>query len=193
MEIILASASPRRRQLLTQVGIPHQVVPSRAAEDETGPADRMVGGNALAKAREVARRVAGGLVIGADTTVVVDGEVLAKPSDPGDAVRMLCSLSGRWHQVLTGVAVLRAPGGQHLVEVESTGVLMRGFSAAEARAYVGTGEPMDKAGAYGIQGRGALLVERIDGCYFNVVGLPLPRLVLMLGKMGYKVPWTRCS
>ncbi len=190
MEVVLASASPRRRQLLEQVGVAVQVIPSSASEDGGGPPAEAVVANAVAKATQVAAALGGGkLVVAADTAVVVDDRVLGKPASQLQAVEMLCQLAGRWHRVLTGLAVMQSPSGTPLTGVEVTRVLMRPFTPALARQYVATQEPMDKAGAYGIQGRGALLVERVDGCYFNVVGLPLVHLFHLLSQCGWVVPW----
>jgi nucleoside triphosphate pyrophosphatase len=185
--LILASASPRRRELLLQAGYRFDVqAPSlsevpRPGEDGIRLATRL----AREKAESVcASRRAGQvpspvtdpiLVLGADTIVVCDGELLGKPSGPEDAVRMLRLLSGRTHQVITGVAVAAQAGLVTMVEVaaELTHVTMQTLSASEISAYVASGEPMDKAGAYAIQGYAGRWIPRIHGCYFNVVGLPL--------------------
>jgi septum formation protein len=184
VRVVLASQSPRRRELLTLVGIPHEVVP--ADIDETpfpheAPAaytERL----AREKAGTVARRFPDAATIGSDTTVVIGGELLAKPEDEADARRMLRLLSGRTHTVHTAVAVSR--GGAVASAVEDVAVTFRPLSDEEIAAYVATREPMDKAGAYGIQGYGATIVERIDGDYFAVMGLPLRRLVELLARVG---------
>jgi septum formation protein len=142
---------------------------------------------ARAKAKEVAARVGRGLVIGADTIVVCDGIAYGKPRDAEEAQAVLLRLAGRTHQVITGVAVVEAETGRAEVAVAVTQVRMRAFDAAEAAAYVTTGEPLDKAGAYAIQGYGALLVEGIEGDYSNVVGLPLIMLATLLGRFGLDV------
>ncbi|MCD7753903.1 MAG: Maf family protein [Clostridiales bacterium] len=188
MSIILASQSPRRRALLEQMGITDfTVLPAKGQEDmsaELTP-EHLVETLALTKGREVAgRTAAGNLVIAADTVVALHGEVLGKPRDEADAYRMLQLLSGETHAVHTGVAVLR--DGQALCEHETTLVRFRPLSDREIRAYIATGEPMDKAGAYGIQGRGAVLVEGIQGDYCNVVGLPVCRLSRMLETFGVR-------
>ncbi|MCD7803418.1 MAG: Maf family protein [Clostridiales bacterium] len=188
MSIILASQSPRRRALLEQMGITDfTVLPAKGQEDmsaELTP-EHLVETLALAKGREVAgRTAAGNLVIAADTVVALHGEVLGKPRDEADAYRMLQLLSGETHAVHTGVAVLR--DGQALCEHETTLVRFRPLSDREIRAYIATGEPMDKAGAYGIQGRGAVLVEGIQGDYCNVVGLPVCHLSRMLETFGVR-------
>ena len=139
---------------------------------------------ARGKAMEVARRHPDALVIGADTAVLVDDEMMGKPKDPADARRMLRRLSGRTHRVVTGVALCHLSRGYDVVEVESTDVTFGPLTDDEIARYVATGEPMDKAGAYGIQGFGATLVCGIRGCYFNVVGLPLYRLARMLSDYG---------
>lgn len=184
MRVILASSSPRRLQLLQQIGIEAEVRPAAFDELSTGKmADEAVLANAVGKCQAVCA-VCGDKVpvIAADTVVVLDGQILGKPKDAADAVRMLTELSGRTHKVLTGVAV--SFDGRQLAEVCETEVIFRTLTAAEIADYVATGEPLDKAGAYGIQGRGAVFVEKINGCYNNVVGLPLTRLHLMLAKLG---------
>ncbi|MBI5696066.1 MAG: septum formation inhibitor Maf [Nitrospirae bacterium] len=173
--LILASNSPRRRELLEQAGIKYVADPAHV--DETAlpgetPEDH-VRRLALFKAETTAKRHASGLVLGADTVVVVDGEILGKPADEADAVRMLGLISGRSHEVITGVALYDAATGRSAVSYESTVVRVRALTPGEIAEYVATGEPMDKAGAYGIQGRAAIFVEGVTGCFFNVVGLPL--------------------
>lgn len=184
MRVILASSSPRRLQLLQQIGIEAEVRPAAFDELSTGKmADEVVLANAVGKCQAVCAVCDDKVpVIAADTVVVLDGQILGKPKDAADAVRMLTELSGRTHKVLTGVAV--SFDGRQLAEVCETEVIFRTLTAAEIADYVATGEPLDKAGAYGIQGRGAVFVEKINGCYNNVVGLPLTRLHLMLAKLG---------
>jgi septum formation protein len=180
--VVLASASPRRRELLRLVGIEHTVIP--ADIDETRPpgeapavyAERLARGKAGAIVRDDA------VVIGSDTIVVVDGDVLGKPRDREQAVAMLRRLSGRAHVVMTGVAV--AWRGRISSGVEEVGVTFRALDDDEIRRYVETGEPLDKAGAYGIQGFGATIVDRVDGDYFAVMGLPLNRLVRLCRALG---------
>ena len=178
-KLILASRSPRRAELLNAVGWPFEAVAAdidesvRVGEDAGSYVKRL----ALTKAQTVARKNPGNPVLGADTTVVVEGELLGQPLDDDDARRMLMLLSGRWHEVLTGVALIRGDqDAQPLVEHETTRVRFAEMSVAEIDWYVATGEPRGKAGAYGIQGHAALFVEEIAGDYFNIVGLPL-RLV----------------
>lgn len=177
--MILASASPRRRELLEQVGYTFKVVPSTVEEEmEHGTPKEIVKHNALSKATDVACLHRDDIVIGADTIVVVDGQIFGKPKDAADACDMLLRLSGRTHQVMTGIAVVQ--GKRIHNDVVVTDVTMRPYGIEEILDYIKTGEPMDKAGAYGIQGIGALLVEKIDGCYNNVVGLPIARLAEVL-------------
>lgn len=189
-ELILASSSPRRADLLRGLGLSFRIVPSGFEERHQGrtrdPA-RFVETLALGKAEEVAGKVGRGLVLGADTIVILAGEILEKPADPAEAREMLSRLSGRWHEVYTGVALVEAEGMASLVGHERTRVKFRRLEAEEIEAYVRTGEPLDKAGAYGIQGLGAILVERIEGCYTNVVGLPLTRVALMLREFGWRI------
>lgn len=177
--MILASASPRRRELLTQVGYTFEVIPSSVEEEmEHGTPKEIVKHNALIKATDIARSHPDAVVIGADTIVVVDEQIFGKPKDKADAQDMLLRLSGRTHQVMTGIAVVQ--GKRIHNDVVVTDVTMRPYGIGEILDYIKTGEPMDKAGAYGIQGIGALLVEKINGCYNNVVGLPIAHLAEVL-------------
>lgn len=184
--LLLASASPRRRALLTELGWDFKAVSSSYEEL---PCDRETATEmslrfALGKALDVARTHPDSFVIGADTSVVIDGETLGKPRDEEEAFAMLSKLQGRTHEVVTAVAVI-SPGQKPLTAVETTKVTFRKLSEAEIKAYIATGESMDKAGAYAIQGHGMLLVESLDGCYFNVVGLPVERLSVMLAQLGF--------
>jgi septum formation protein len=184
--LVLASASPRRRELLAQAGYTFTV--EAADVDESVRPTESPGEYVQRLAEEKARAVynrhnnhADGLplvVLGADTTVVCDGEILAKPADAADAMRMLRMLSSRTHEVLTGVAIVTARGRSS--GVETTSVTFSAIPEAELAAYCATQEPMDKAGAYGIQGYAARWIPRIDGCYFNVMGLPIARVVRMI-------------
>ena len=187
-KIILASQSPRRRQLLEQMGITDFVICPAQGEEDMGahlPPDRLSEALALAKAREVAAQAGPeDMIIAADTIVTLDHQVLGKPHSREEAVSMLETLSGRHHVVYTGLAVLW--GGETVSDHEGTEVRFRPLSREEIEAYVATGEPMDKAGAYGIQGRGALLVEGIVGDYFNVMGLPVCKLGQILNRFGVK-------
>jgi len=182
--VILASASPRRRELLTLIGIAHEVEPADIdesllpGEKPATHAERL----ARTKAHTIAERRPDAVVIAADTIVVVDGDVLGKPRDAAAARAMLKRLSGRTHTVLTAIAVARA--AQTESAVESVDVTFRTVTDDEIGSYIATGEPMDKAGAYGIQGYGATIVERVDGDYFSVMGLGLRRLVDLLARVG---------
>jgi len=187
-DLILASASPRRRELLTQIGVPHRVVPVDLDESVLpgeGARDYV---ERLAREKALAGFQAAGVglpALGSDTAVILDGEILGKPSDEEDAVRTLLRLSGRRHQVMTGVAVAR---GEHcLSDVVTTEVSFVAFDEAVARAYWASGEPCDKAGSYGIQGLGAVFVESISGSYSAVVGLPLAQTAAILKVFGIEV------
>ncbi len=180
----LASQSPRRKQLLQLMGLEFQVLPSGVDEEactETEPL-RHVEALALAKALDVSKRVPEGIIVGADTVVVLDGEILGKPVDAADAVRMLKRLSGRIHQVYTGFAIVCQPEGRQVSGHEMTRVHFRHLQGWEIESYVATGSPLDKAGAYGIQDQSALFADRIEGCFYNVVGFPLTRFYLTLLK-----------
>lgn len=184
--LILASASPRRRELLTQIGLEFTIYPPEVDEgrqSEEAPAD-FVRRLALVKARSVAAGLTNGVVLGADTIVVVGETILGKPANPADALRMLELLSGITHRVITGVAAVDAASGREEALAEVTAVTMRPISPREMGAYVATGEPMDKAGAYAIQGRAGAFVTGIEGCYSNVVGLPLARTTELLAQFG---------
>lgn len=184
--IILASQSPRRKELLARLGIVYTAIPANIEEDIASfqVPQTAVQEIAFQKARHVSELLSDGLIIAADTLVVLQEAILGKPVDEKDAFEMLNRLSGQEHHVITGICLFDAASGEYKVESEITKVKFRTLSAAEIRDYIATGEPMDKAGAYGIQGRGALLVDRIEGCYYNVVGLPLTRLYLMLKGFG---------
>ena len=178
--LILASVSPRRAALLSQIGLTFEVYPSDIQESEHN--DNMspaVVTQKLAslKASAVAKRYTDGVVIGADTLVCLDNELLGKPLDDEHAMQMLTRLSGRCHNVVTGVSLINLKEGQEKTWAEVTQVYFREIQKEEIENYIKCGEPADKAGAYGIQGKGAAFVKRIDGCYFNVVGLPLASLV----------------
>ena len=180
--LVLASASPRRRELLSQAGFFFEVHPAHVNEDLRPEEDPIAYVVRLAreKARTVYRLLEDpeAIVLGADTTVTLDGHILAKPDDSSDAGRMLRMLSGRTHRVITGVAIATSAGTE--VAAEVTGVQFLTLTDEEIAAYIATGEPMDKAGAYGIQGYAAKWIPRIEGCYFNVVGLPLALVSTML-------------
>jgi len=189
-EIIIASASPQRSELLKRVGVSFIVYPPDVDEklDPGMKAEELVQSLSYKKAADVAGKLKGsgisGIIISADTVVVAGGKILGKPSDEDEAFNMLKSLQGRWHSVITGLTVIDSRSSRHVSGCEKTRVKFRKLSDDEITTYIKTGEPMDKAGSYGIQEKGALLVERIEGCYFNVVGLPLARLGLMLKEFG---------
>jgi septum formation protein len=194
--LVLASASPRRRELLDRLGLRFTV---RSADiDETPLPGEEPGAYVLRLAREKARTAArpGELVLAADTTVVIDGEILGKPEDDADAGRMLRLLSGREHEVLTGVAVLEVTetgAGRTASEVARTTVRMAALTPEEIAWYVATGEPRDKAGAYAIQGLSALFVETVSGNYANVVGLPIPTVYRLFAELGWDLKAMRES
>ncbi len=180
--IILASNSPRRRELLKQIGV--AFISDPADVDERVLPGEQAGAYALRVALDKARIAAGragkGIIIAADTVVVIEGTIMGKPVDAQNAEYMLRTLSGRMHEVMTGLVVLDAGTGEKRTAVAVTKVWFRDLSDQQISSYVATGEPLDKAGAYGIQGKGALFVQKIEGCYFNVVGLPLALLGEML-------------
>jgi septum formation protein len=189
--LILASASPRREELLGLLALPFEVIPSEVDEaalvrelgEQPLPAE-MARRLAELKAADVAARHPDALVLGADTLVVLGDAILGKPVSPDDARRMLALLSGRTHQVITGIALR---GALSFSDAVSTDVTFRELTSREIDAYVATGEPMDKAGAYALQGRAAVLIEGIHGDYTNVVGLPVPRLAILLRRHGIPI------
>ena len=180
--VVLASQSPRRRDLLTLVGITHEVRPANIDETYLAGEAPRAHAERLARGKAAAISAPNAVTIGSDTIVVIDGEVLGKPRDENDAARMLTRLSGRSHTVVTAVAASWA--GRMLSGVEEVAVTFRSLSTDDIAAYIATREPMDKAGAYGIQGFGATIVERVDGDYFAVMGLPLNRLARLLESLG---------
>ena len=188
--LILASASPRRRELLAQLAVPFSVIPADIDEsplpDEVPRAYTMR--VAYAKAQHIAQQFPTAVVLGADSIVVLDQQILGKPRDVEEARHMLTRLSGREHHVLTGVAVLHQARQFVAVDAVSTLVRFHPLSASVIEPYIATGEPMDKAGAYAIQGAGAAFVASWDGCYTNVVGLPLRRTATLLQAAGLQVP-----
>jgi septum formation protein len=196
VKLVLASNSPRRKDLLRQIGVSFEQITSPAPEPEPEGLDpnQHVVHSARTKARAVrdllerkGEITCPTIIVGADTVVSIDGEMLGKPADEHQSRAMLLQLSGRVHQVYTGVAVIRPDGGE-LADSVVTDVSMKTLSAREVRIYAASGEPLDKAGAYGIQGLAARFVERVEGCYYNVVGLPLYRLCAMLEEAGYEIP-----
>lgn len=191
--IILASTSPRRRELIALLNRPFEVVPSHADEDtpEDYTPEQIVEELALRKAKAVydsyESSMEGAIVVGSDTIVVIDGMVLGKPKDEEDAYRMLGMLQDRKHEVYTGVACISGDTGQIIVNHRKTTVKMKAQSHEEILAYIRTKEPFGKAGSYAIQGIGSVLIDSIEGCYFNVVGLPLSLLSEQLAELGMHV------
>ena len=180
--LVLASASPRRAALLSQIGLTFEVRPSDVTEPpyntySNNPASEVTQQLALLKAVAVAQHFDEATIIGADTLVSLDGQLLGKPTDDADAFEMLTHLNGACHEVVTGIALIDAGTGREIVWAETTQVYFRELHNDEIAAYIASGEASDKAGAYGIQGRAAAFVRRIEGCYFNVVGLPLASFV----------------
>lgn len=180
MKLILASNSPRRREILTQIGINYEIVPS-TFEEQIKPMEphKLVMHFAYMKALDVSKRVEDSITIGADTIVYLD-EIMGKPKSEDDAYKMLKKLSGRDHFVMTGICVIDSKSGKYICDFEKTKVSFRELSDKEIVNYINTKEPLDKAGAYAIQGIGSLFVKGIEGCYFNVVGLPIYKLSLIL-------------
>ncbi|MCX7845095.1 MAG: Maf family protein [Dictyoglomaceae bacterium] len=189
-KIVLASNSPRREYLLKLIGLDFVVYPSNIEEDEgkdkKSPKE-IVLKNAMEKAKVVSQVFPFAIIISADTIVVLDGKIFGKPKDKESAIAMLMKLRGKTHQVFTGLVVWETPENRYFTRVVKSLVKMRDYSLEEIINYVETGEPMDKAGAYGIQGKGAVLIEKIEGDYYNIVGLPLAPLYLILKKVGVKV------
>jgi septum formation protein len=191
--LVLASGSPRRRELLQSVGIKFTVTPSSVDETSAEKDPRkLVIDLSLEKARDVAARINANpeertLVLGSDTIVVLDDQILGKPASSDNAYEMLMQLSGRAHQVYTGVSIVELPGGREESICQCSSVFFRELDPAEALYYANSEEPMDKAGAYALQGTAAAFVEKVDGCYSNIIGLPLPATVKLLRKFGMKV------
>jgi septum formation protein len=190
-KLVLASQSPRRKMLLEQVGIPFTVLPADVDEtiDEGITPVEYVEILASRKADFIARKLHADpsvVVLAADTIVVYRDVILGKPKDKREAFETLSVLAGNWHTVMTGIKLIDIETGAELTHVENTRVKIRPLTKEAIINYINTGEPMDKAGAYGVQGIGALLVEKLDGCYFNVVGLPLYSVSVMLARVGIK-------
>jgi septum formation protein len=188
-KVILASSSPRRSELLSIIGVEFDLLPSRVDErfhPDEAPADYTIR-LARAKAVEAAKSCDSGLIVGADTAVVLDGKVLGKPDNEQDAKRILRLLSGRWHAVITGLALYEVNTRREVADYEKTLVRFAQLTDKEVEWYVKSGEPLDKAGAYAIQGRGGLFVEEIAGNYHNVVGLPLALLYRLAKQLGYSL------
>lgn len=185
--IILASGSPRRQELLQQIGVPYEVVKSDAEEvlDAVEGPRALAVENARRKALAVSKRYPGRVVLGADTVVFQDGAVYGKPKDAEDARNMLKSFAGRRHDVVTGVAIV-AKDGVCYTDATETKVFFNNLTDDEIAAYIATGEPMDKAGAYAVQGRAAAFIPRIEGSFSNVVGLPLAEVASLLKEAGVR-------
>lgn len=182
VDFILASASPRRSELLNNIGLNFKVIVSDVEEDEIMP-DNLNNGlieNALRKGEVVAKLNPNALIISADTIVLLDHHIMGKPADEKDARKMLKKLSGRTHEVMTAFGLICKTYKKSYFETVTTKVKFRSLDYDEIAAYVETGEPMDKAGAYAIQGKGSILIESIEGCYFNVVGFPISRFFAVL-------------
>ncbi len=181
--IILASSSPRRKDLLKQIKLPFEIIPSEIEEDISkliGNPSEKAEQLAYQKASDVAKKVQKGIVLGADTIVVIDDDILGKPKDSEDAYNMLKKLSGKEHEVITGICLIDLDNDTELIQHETTIVQFAELDDEKIRAYIKSGEAFDKAGSYAAQGVGAIFVKAIKGCYSNVVGLPLTRLSNML-------------
>lgn len=194
LKLILASASPRRIELLKQIGLEFETMPANINEDSKDYSD--AGKYAMEMSRQKAVFVAssiqnkageGIIVLGADTVVEIDGHLLGKPTDADDAMRMLRLLENRWHEVTTGITLVRAKDMEAVTEKETTRVKFSPLPKGFLERYIASKEPFDKAGSYGIQGFGGLMVEKIEGCYFNIMGLPLFKLSRMLEKCGFEL------
>jgi septum formation protein len=192
MKIILASASPRRAEILRNAGIAFEIctapVDETVLQDERAEAlvVRLAEAKALAVAAQFDARACDVIIVGADTTVELDGAIFGKPRDFGHAHEMLAALSGRTHRVLTGIFLLKLSANAFRAAVEVSSVSFTPIAEVEISAYVASGEPLDKAGAYAIQGRAGRYVTGISGCYFNVVGLPLAKLYALLSELGWR-------
>lgn len=188
-KIILASTSPRRHELAQGMGLEFDIVPSKYEEDMTlkMSASELVKTLSYGKAKEVAERIGKGIVIGVDTIVVFKGKKLGKPKSEKDAFKMLKSFSGKWQEVYSGVAIIDCESGKEIKDYEVTKVKFRKMNDEEIWKYIKTGDPMDKGGAYGIQGLSSIFIERVEGCYFNVVGFPVHNVYKNLKKLGVDI------
>ena len=191
-KLILASASPRRAALLSRLGFPFDIIPSGASEDLDAPLPpaQHVLEIAQRKTQSIASQSQNAIVIGADTVVAIGNTILEKPKDANHATQMLTQLSGKTHQVLTGLVLTNTNTAQTCTEVVTTQVTMRNLTPQDIERYVATGDPLDKAGAYAAQGLSAIFVESISGCFYNVVGLPLTTLWTMLETLCDQPPWS---
>lgn len=188
-KLVLASSSPRREKLLKQLGLDFTIVPGKIDESQftSLPPEKMVVELARAKAEEIAGLVEDTIIIAADTVVVYNNDVLGKPINKENAREMLKKLQGDKHTVLTGIGILSTEDGLSTFQYDRTEVYMREMEEGEIMSYVDTGEPLDKAGSYGIQGLGGMFIEKINGSYFTVVGLPIHKLAIMLKKFSIEV------
>jgi septum formation protein len=194
-KLVLASASPRRQELIAILGLPVKIIPSRVQEDtpDHWSPSQIVEGLSKRKADAVKDKLSestdfSSIVVGSDTIVVLNGKVMGKPRDASEAEQMLQELAGEVHEVYTGITCIRISDAKTVTSHRVTKVRMRNLSSTQISRYVSTGESMDMAGAYGIQGIGSLLIESIDGCYFNVVGLPLSLLAVILEQFDITIP-----
>jgi len=188
-KIILASKSPRRADLLNQIGLNFEIIPSKINEKQyiSQDPEESVKKIALMKANEVAKKIKNGIVIGADTIVILDGEVIGKPKDERDAFKILKKISNKEHVVITGLAVVDASTKKTFVETVKTLVKFKKITDEEIKDFIDTGEPFDKAGGYGIMNFASIFVEKVNGCFYNVVGLPLSKLTEMLKHFGINI------
>jgi len=189
VKLILASGSPRRKMFMDLFEVDYDVVPSDYEEDMTldMPLPELVQELASGKAKDVAEKVKSGLVIGGDTVVAIDGKILGKPKSIDEAKAVLRRLSGSINTVYSGIAIVDAESGRCESEYTTTDVKFKKLSDEEIADYIATGEPMDKAGSYGMQGIGGIFIEKIEGCYSNVIGLSLPKLNMLLKKFNYNI------
>ncbi len=187
--IILASSSPRRKELLDQIGLDFEIMPSMYEEDMSMKMSNAKLSEVLAygKAMDVAHKVKDGVVIGSDTFVTCDGERIGKPKNKKNAAEMLQKISARWITIYSGVAIIDISADKKYIAHEITKVKIKSLTKKEIDSYIKTGEPLDKAGAFGIQGRGAIFIEKISGCHTNVIGLPLHRLYVGLSELGVSI------
>ena len=188
-KIILATTSPRRHGLAQEMGLEFEIIPSNYEEDMTKKLKpkEMVGEFSYGKALDVSKKLKEGIVIGVDTIVVFKGKKLGKPKSKEDAFKMLKSFSGKWQEVYSGVALIDCKTGKTIKDCEISKVKFRKLDDEEIKKYIETGEPMDKAGAYGIQGLSSIFIEKIDGCYFNVVGFPIYNIYKNLKTIGANI------
>jgi septum formation protein len=188
-KIILASTSPRRKELLKQIGLDFEIMPSKYEEDMTlkMSSTKLARTLAYGKAFEVAKKLKSGIVVGSDTFIVYWGKRIGKPKNKKDAQRILEMISGKWLKIYSGIAIIDIKNKKEVIDHELTKVKIKKLSAKEISDYIKTGEPLDKAGAFAIQGRGAIFIEKIKGCHSNVIGLPLYKLYTSLQKLGINI------